>query len=126
MGRFSNIITAKNIADWGREISSRALMPVLLRRLIFATVDRIHRIRFPSDEEIQNRGWDGILEVERGNSHVPEGISVWEFQSGDGTLIFAALAMDQPLLIIPNGFKIFQANEAAVSMAVIRVCVSGS
>jgi hypothetical protein len=49
-----------------------------MRRLIRATVPNIKRLQYPGDESVQMGGWDGIVEVEKGNYFVPDGTSVWE------------------------------------------------
>ena len=36
----------------------------------------------PSGSSVRLSGWDGLLEVERGNAWVPSGVSGWEFSCG--------------------------------------------
>ena len=74
-------ITARDLSHWAEDISSRGEFPVLIRKLIRATVshDNITRICFPSRTQIDLPGWDGILEVQKGDAFVPTGKSVWEF-----------------------------------------------
>ncbi len=75
------LVTATDIEQWANRRDVQGMLPRLLRRLIHATVPCIRRIGFPADEGVQMSGWDGILEVERGNEHVPDGVSAWELSS---------------------------------------------
>ncbi|MHB8521885.1 MAG: alpha-crystallin domain-containing protein [Limisphaerales bacterium] len=63
---------------WADALEARQKLPALVRRLIHATADNPKLAQFPADEGTQRRGWDGILEVERGNAWIPDGKSVWE------------------------------------------------
>lgn len=72
------LITADDLRALGQTIDARTTLPVLVRKLIRASVKEIDHIRFPSGEL---HGWDGILEVSDGNEFVPSGISLWEMSS---------------------------------------------
>ncbi|PWB56026.1 MAG: hypothetical protein C3F13_02895 [Anaerolineales bacterium] len=72
------LIKAIDLVGWADRLDARSRLPLLLRRLIHATIDRIQRIGFPAEEGIQVPGYDGFLIVENGNAFVPDGCSVWE------------------------------------------------
>lgn len=56
----------------------RGLIPEIIRKLIRNTTTGITKLEFPSGDAIEQRGWDGIVEVQEGNDFVPNGISAWE------------------------------------------------
>ncbi|MDQ3703948.1 MAG: hypothetical protein M3437_01780 [Chloroflexota bacterium] len=72
------LVTATDLQHWADLQAARYKLPLLLRRLIHATVEDIERIGFPADEGVQLGGWDGVVSVEKGNAFVPSGNSVWE------------------------------------------------
>ncbi|MEO8288785.1 MAG: hypothetical protein ABI670_20390 [Chloroflexota bacterium] len=72
------LVTATDLHRWANVQMARYKLPMVLRRLIHATVKHIERIGFPADEGVQLGGWDGIVVVEAGNAFVPYGTSVWE------------------------------------------------
>jgi hypothetical protein len=73
-------VSANEITRWSEANSRRAqeILPKIVRKLILATVNSKY-INFPSGDSVLTGGWDGILEVERGNEFVPEGKSYLEF-----------------------------------------------
>lgn len=71
-------ITATDFDQWAARLEARAIMPRLIRRLLHATTERIHRIGFPADESIQLGGYDGIVQLQGGLPYAPDGQSVWE------------------------------------------------
>ncbi|MGA7730569.1 MAG: NB-ARC domain-containing protein [Chloroflexia bacterium] len=73
-----SLVKASDLNHWANVQMARYKLPLLIRRLIHATVERIERIGFPADEGIQLGGWDGIVIVQTGNAFVPDGTSVWE------------------------------------------------
>jgi len=72
------LVTSKEITSWAGRRDAQGLLPVLVRRLVHATLKRVVRIGFPAYESVQVGGWDGILTVEEGNPFVPTGSSAWE------------------------------------------------
>jgi hypothetical protein len=70
--------TATEIEAWANTREAQGLLPILLRRLIHSTIRPIKRIRFPGGDSVLIGGFDGELEVDNGNSWIPEGTSVWE------------------------------------------------
>src|SRR5689334_12550981 len=75
---FETLATATDLTRWANLQPARYKLPLVVRRLIHATVERVERIGFPADEGVQLGGWDGIVVVEIGNAFVPNGCSVWE------------------------------------------------
>lgn len=73
-------VTACDIDIWADREPRRSQeeLPLLVAKLILASVKPTY-IRVPSKDVISLKGWDGIVEVETGNSFVPSGLSVWEF-----------------------------------------------
>ena len=73
-------INASDIENWvaERQISSRSVLPVLVRRLIHATTDSLMELDFHGDEESERKGWDGEVETDRASEKVPAGRSGWE------------------------------------------------
>jgi len=75
---------ATDIDRWADQRDSQATLPRLIRRLVLATITRVERLHFRSDEGVQLGGWDGIIHAPIGNAFVPDGISGWELStSGD-------------------------------------------
>jgi hypothetical protein len=64
--------------QWAERRDSQALLPEVIRRLVYATVAGPRRVLFPSGESVQLPGWDGYVEAPTGTQFVPEGISCWE------------------------------------------------
>jgi hypothetical protein len=75
------LVKAIDLTQWADRLDARSRLPLLLRRLIHATVNSIHRIGFPAEEGVQTPGYDGFLVVEKGNAFVPDGCSVWEMST---------------------------------------------
>ena len=73
-------IKARQIADWAAgNIHAREHLPVLLRRLVHATVRELRHADFPGYDNAQRHGWDGWVEAAAATPWVPEGKSGWEF-----------------------------------------------
>lgn len=72
-------ISSTDIVHWGDTRDCQGMLPELIRRLIRATTSSINKINFPSGENIQMGGWDGVLELAEGTEYLPQGLSVWEF-----------------------------------------------
>src|SRR5262245_20538141 len=77
------LVDGTDLDSWASRRDAQAYLPLLLRRLVLATVDRSLRIDFRAGEGVQLGGWDGILAVERGNAFVPDGLSVWEASTNE-------------------------------------------
>lgn len=72
------LVTGTDLNRWANLQEARYRLPLLMRRLMHATIERIQRIGFPAEEGVQLGGWDGIVIAEEGNAFVPDGCSVWE------------------------------------------------
>lgn len=75
------LINSTDLEQWSERIVSRSQLSQLIRDLIIATLekDSIQNIRFPSGDDSQDSGYDGILRVSVGHQFIPEGESIWEF-----------------------------------------------
>ncbi|MGD0952068.1 MAG: hypothetical protein ABR985_06690 [Methanotrichaceae archaeon] len=72
---------ATDIDQWADRREAQATLPRLIRRLVLASVKRVERLHFRSDEGVQLAGWDGIVQVPEGNAYVPDGLSGWELSA---------------------------------------------
>ena len=75
------IIKAARIEQWADSIDARDELPVLLRRLIRTTGDRLLQVEFHGYDNAQRHGWDGWLEAETATAWIPKGNSGWEFST---------------------------------------------
>lgn len=74
-------ISAGNISAFfsGTCRKAQGLLPELLRRLIFAhNINQIQAARFPTGDNIQERGFDGYVVLSGSTPWIPDGKSVWE------------------------------------------------
>lgn len=71
---------AIHLIHWADTQDARHQLPNLLRKLVRATVpaEHVRNVNFPSGEQVQRSGLDGLVEVTQGNQFVPEGTSAWE------------------------------------------------
>ena len=74
-------IDATNLKQWAVRRDCQEILPLLIKRLIRATVKEIKNIRFPSGESVQIRGWDGILNAKSETEFIPSGESAWEISA---------------------------------------------
>jgi len=72
---------ATDIDQWADRREAQATLPRLIRRLVLASVKRVERLHFRSEEGVQLAGWDGIVQVPVGNAYVPDGLSGWELST---------------------------------------------
>lgn len=72
---------ATDIDQWADRREAQATLPRLIRRLILASVKRVERLHFRSDEGVQLAGWDGVTQVPAGSTYVPDGLSGWELST---------------------------------------------
>lgn len=75
------LLNGTDLVLWADRRDAQAMLPQLLKRLAFASLEKIERIYFRSDEGVQLEGYDGIVCVASGNAFVPDGLSVWELSS---------------------------------------------
>lgn len=85
-----NFVRALDLQRWADETDARGRLPQLLRRLIFASCFPL-RVEFPTREDVQLAGWDGIVDVAEGNEFVPTGVSLWELSATKRTVEKATL-----------------------------------
>jgi hypothetical protein len=76
-------VATSSLREWAKTRDSQGVMPELIRKLIRATCNGIKAIHFPSGENVQLGGWDGVLELIEGNEYLPVGISLWEIGCDD-------------------------------------------
>lgn len=76
-----SVITANQIVAWASRREAQELLPVLLRRLVFATGQGLERVGFPARESVQQGGWDGIVTATDSDTYVPAGMSAWELST---------------------------------------------
>ena len=74
-------MTESDLQDWAKSNDSIQVLPQLIRMLVRATVEGPQLVRFSKGEGVQRHGWDGLVEVTRGNDFVPDGISGWELST---------------------------------------------
>lgn len=70
---------ASQLEHWADSPDARTQLSQIVRQAVFETVPEVRLIRMPSGSSVNRPGWDGYLEIERGNPWVPDGTSVWEF-----------------------------------------------
>lgn len=76
-------INVTNLENWASTRDCQGYLPLVIRRLIRATVIEISHISFSAGDSIVYPGWDGVLKVSKGTEYIPEGFSVWEIGSGE-------------------------------------------
>lgn len=74
-------IDAIDLKNWASRRDSQEFLPLLIRRLIRATVNKINSISFPAGESIVFSGWDGRLESKEETEYIPKGLSLWELSA---------------------------------------------
>ncbi|WP_292962363.1 helix-turn-helix transcriptional regulator [Novosphingobium sp. UBA1939] len=76
-------IGATDIESWSlaKRVSSRAALPLLIRRLAFATTPDLTGLDFHGEEEVERHGWDGETTSSLGSEKVPVGRSCWELSN---------------------------------------------
>ncbi|RDV03029.1 hypothetical protein DXH95_14080 [Sphingorhabdus pulchriflava] len=71
-------ITSTDIARWAETSRARAVLPVLVRRLVYSVMPNAKLVDFPGHDAGQRPGWDGRVEAPQSSPWVPEGASGWE------------------------------------------------
>jgi hypothetical protein len=72
---------ATDIEQWAARLVSEAQLPILIRRLIFATANGVRQAEFRAGEGIRLPGWDGIVDTDGADPFVPQGTSRWELNT---------------------------------------------
>lgn len=70
-------VTATHLTQWSDQRVAQEMLPIFIRRLISATSE-IKAITMPGGDSVNVPGWDGVVDVHKGNAWVPNGISYWE------------------------------------------------
>ncbi len=71
-------MTERRIEQWADTWDAPSLLPIVIRRLIRATVRQPGLVRFSGGEGVQRHDWDGLVQTALGHEIVPEGHSGWE------------------------------------------------
>ncbi|BAQ15605.1 helix-turn-helix domain-containing protein [Methyloceanibacter caenitepidi] len=74
-------VSAEDLSKWADRVEGVVSLPTLLAHLIRATHGPAIKLRFPSDEGVRYRGWDGLTSTEVGSTYVPAGEAGWEFSA---------------------------------------------
>ena len=77
----SYLIGSSDLVSWAETIDARYTFPQLIRMLIRATAGVAVSIDFPTAEDAQRSGWDGIVESLNRTSYLPQGKSAWELST---------------------------------------------
>ncbi len=75
-------IDTRHLDDWADRIDARSRLSELLGRLLRSSVNSAAALRFPSGDDSEIPGFDGVLRASPADGFerfVPEGDSVWEF-----------------------------------------------
>jgi transcriptional regulator with XRE-family HTH domain len=71
-------VNAEDLSDWANRTDGAVSLPTLLAFLIRATHGTAVRLRFPADEGVRHRGWDGHTDADAASQYVPQGAARWE------------------------------------------------
>jgi addiction module HigA family antidote len=73
-------IRARDIEQWvDGNLEARSRLPVLLRKLVHSTGQRLSHVDFPGYDNAEKRGWDGRVDAGTATPWIPLGKSGWEF-----------------------------------------------
>lgn len=71
-------VSAEDIVHWAARYDTPAVLPTLVRRLLFATTP-LDALEMRADAGVRLPGWDGIVAARDGSAFCPPGTSAWEF-----------------------------------------------
>jgi hypothetical protein len=78
------VVDATYLDGWSHRRDAQSMLPQIIRKLVYATTDRIGTVTFRSGEGVHYPGFDGFTDFETRTSFVPSGPVVWELgTSGD-------------------------------------------
>lgn len=80
--RYIMLITSTDLANWAPSRDCQENLPLLVRKLIRASDVEVQNMLMPAGDNVIHPGYDGILEVSKGDEYIPFGKSVWEMGSG--------------------------------------------
>lgn len=75
----SELITATDLKQWADTKECQQYLPLLVRKLIRATVPSVESLSIPCGDSTHLSGWDGRVVSLSDIHNVPKGKSVWEF-----------------------------------------------
>lgn len=79
----TQIVTASDLERYADTRDSESVIPELLWTLINDSVDDLTTCRIPYGDGVNQQGWDGLVETERGfHQFVPRSKSYWETGTG--------------------------------------------
>lgn len=76
------LITARDLDQWADSLAARSNLPRLVRRLILSNRS-VTQVEMRAGEGIIVPGWDGVVDSQVADAHVPLGTSRWEMSAGD-------------------------------------------
>lgn len=80
-------IKAADIESWSeRRIEARSELPVLVRRLVYATGSELLHVDFPGFDNSQRPSFDGLVKAGTATPFVPAGPSAWELSTEKRTM----------------------------------------
>ena len=71
-------ITSNDLNAWADSRECQSMLPELIKRLIFTSVQYPTRLTIPSGDDVHLPGWDGVVESSERFYTIDEGISLWE------------------------------------------------
>lgn len=75
-------ITSTDLSNWAPTRNCQENLPLLIRRLIRASIDDVKKLMIPAGDNIILPGFDGTVELIKGTEYIPSGKSGWEIGSG--------------------------------------------
>lgn len=72
------LIDRKDIERWANQFDSKGNFPILISRLVHASTPTNTYVDFPSGNAVFTGSWDGLVNCQRPEEFVPEGLSLWE------------------------------------------------
>jgi hypothetical protein len=77
-------VTAQDLQTWAQSIDASLLLPLVVRRLVYATTPDLRHCDFPAGDGIRESGLDGITTADTGTAFVPSGAAAWELSVEKG------------------------------------------
>lgn len=71
-------VTEGDLKAWASRKDCQSFLPLVIRRLIRATIKDVRSISFPAGDSTTLPGWDGKLESAEETEYIPMGLSLWE------------------------------------------------
>lgn len=74
-------VSSHELRQWAESPDAKHQLPILVRRLILETGNRVTSIHFPTGSGVTSGGWDGLVTADRASLYVPAGRSGWELST---------------------------------------------